>query len=320
MEKAKTILLLASSLTLLSCQVSQDGSSEYEAPTGSEVTKEELNLHYAKALEAMSKVTTFGAKVSGEASYSANTSYAQIVDGQKYEKTSLGKIEMKDLSASFAMQVDENEEVKASMSAAAKYAFESNASGTFSSTSTNGSKNGSISLKTYYDDETLYIDGTGLSDLLSSLSESTSVENLKIKENIKNPEIDWSQLTDYLDKLSEIASDNDYIQAKNGTYSFVYTLGPDSFAGNSAVSNAWSGEAKAWLSFTEEGFTELGLSGALNYSYSIDYGDDSANSTSIKTENAISANLKASFSYGGKVTVEEVSDPDSYLFTTSAVD
>lgn len=310
MEKAKTFLLLASSLTLLSCNQNSDDSDSL--PKGSEVAKEEAEIHYAKALEAMSKAVSFGVKLSGNASISEEYAYSSITPETSLESSSFSKIELNDIDANLAMALSDDD-LSASMGVSAGYSFEHNGTSPIYSGESDVSREGNLSLKAYYADRTLYADGTGMSELLSCFYNSSATPNLKVKTTLDTPSIDWSDLTNKLDKLSEEAAQSEYLQGKNGVYSYVYTLDPAADSDSSSPGK-WSGEAKAWLSFTEEGFTEIGVSGKMNYTSSFDLlNSENSYGTSSKTDIALSANLKANFSYGDSVKVEEVSDPENYV-------
>ncbi len=321
MNKTKPFLLLASSLTLLGCSQIGSDSNSIEAPAGSEVGKEIVTAHYAKAIESMNDTKAVGANLVGNAGFDISNESANTANGVTERYSSSTSLSVSDIDASVAMNV--GDEAKMSMKASANYSYSSNVTGSVASSDSNVSKSGKASVSAYLSDNTLYADMTGLSSFLA-ISVSSENTSLKRKTTVNVESVDWNDCADCLDKLAEQASKSEYLQVKEGTYSFVYTIDPNKFTSSSSVvsaKNNWTGEFKAWLSFTEEGFTEAGISGNVKYenAYSFAQSDGSYSyESSLKIE--ISANLKASFSYGSNVKVEEVADPDSYVETNANVD
>ncbi len=321
MNKTKPFLLLASSLTLLGCSQVGSDSNNITAPTGSEVDKEIATAHYAKAVESMNNTKAVGANLVGNVGLDVNNSMSNTANDVTEKYSSSTSLSVSDIDASVAMSI--GDEMKMSMKASANYSYSNNVTGSVVSSDSNVSSSGKASVSAYLSDNTLYADMTGLSSFLA-ISVSSEITSLKYKTTVKTESVDWDDCADYLDKLAEQASKSEYLQVKEGTYSVVYTIDPNKFTSSSSVASAdsnWNGEFKAWLSFTEEGFTEAGISGSVKYenAYSFAQSDGSYSyESSSKIE--ISANLKASFSYGSNVKVEEVSDPDSYVETNANID
>ncbi len=321
MNKTKTIILLASSLALLAC--SQSGGKEsYSAPTGTEVGKEELNVHYAKALTAMEEANAFGVSATGDLKVNAETKGSVKAGEIATETSSSTKVELTNLSASVGMKtVDEN--VKISAKANGDYIIETKANESTLSSQESLSLNGKASVAAYYADNTVYADFSGAESLFKLFSSDSSAETpLKFKTTVETPKFDWSFITEAMEDLSKSASQSEYIQAKDGAYSFVYTIDPKSISGSvSSVDTGadWSGSIKVWLSFTEGGFTEAGATGSISYNGSVSYSMEGY-SYSSSTSGEVSVNLKATFSYGDKVTVDEVSNPDDFVYANSQED
>lgn len=321
MNKTQPFLLLISSLALLGC--SQVGSDNIEAPTGSTISKDVASVHYAKAIEAMNEAKAIGANLAGSASYASESSSKVTSDGTTTENAWSNKISVSDINAGIAVSI--GEETKASMKASASYSFSSSVKGGGVSSDSDTSASGKASVALYLSGSTLYGDLTGLSGLLAEGS-SSAPTSLKRKTTVNISTVDWSDCADYLDSLAEKASKSEYLQVKEGTYSFVYTIGPSSFESlplpnNEDADKGYTGEFKAWLSFTEEGFTEAGISGSVKYenAYSFAASDGSYSyEGNMKLE--VTANLKATFSYGSSVKVEEVTDPNSYVDVNASVD
>ena len=321
MSKSQPFLLLASSLTLLGCsQVGSNSSSSIEAPTGSEIEKEVMTAHYAKAIEEMNDAKAIGLALSGEAKVNGSVESYLTQSGENNTYSQTIKAEISDLSASFAMKLD-GEDAKMSAKASAKYAYESSAIGALFDSEPNVSYSGDASAAIYYDEKTLYADLTGLSSLFSIFSTSPELDNLKLKQAVSSPSFDWEFVDEALEDFSEISDASDFIQAKDGTYSFVYSIDPSALSDSSSetypINMNWEGNIKAWLSFTDDGFSEAGFTAnfAQQESSSGDEGWGTISGHTNKTD--VSASLKASFSYGDKVKVEEVSDPDSYVDPSS---
>ena len=322
MNKSKPFLLLASSLTLLGCSQGGSNSSSIEAPTGSEVGKEIVTTHYAKAIEAMNSTKAFGANLVGNVGLAVNNTSTVASNGVTMDSSSSTSLSVSDIDAGVAMSI--GDDTKMSMKASANYSYNSNVSGAAVSSDSNVSGSGKASLAAYLSDSTLYADLTGLSGLLTNV-ESSEVTSLKRKTTVKVTTVDWNDYAKYLDDLAEQASKSEYLQVKEGTYSFVYTIDPSKFTISTTTdkvsSGTWNGEFKAWLSFTEEGFTEAGVSGSIKFENAYSFAqNDASYSYESKSKVEISANLKASFSYGSNVKVEEVTDPDSYVETNVTVD
>ncbi len=321
MSKTKPFLLLVSSLTLLGCSQVGSDSNSIEAPTGSEVGKEIVTTHYAKAIEAMNNAKAIGANLVGNASLDISNSSKSTANSITQEYSSSTSLSASDIDAGVAISI--GDEVKMSMKASANYSYSSSATDVTVSSNPSVSSSGKASVAAYLSNSTLYADLTGLSGLLTAIDSSESV-SLKRKTTVETGSVDWNDCADCLDDLAEQASKSEYLQVKEGTYSFVYTIDPSKFAtSNSEVSssNGWGGEFKAWLSFTEEGFTEAGISGNIKYEYAYSFvQNDGSYSYDSSSKVDISANLKASFSYGSNVKVEEVTDPDSYVETNANVD
>lgn len=316
MKNAKPILLLASSLLLVGCSQSDQGSSSVVPPTGSEVSEEAMTIHYAKALEAMDEAKAVGMALTGEAklNYSVESSLTQSEETKTYSKAV--KAEISNLSASFGMKKD-GDDVKMSAKASANYAYESSVTGTLFASEPSLSYSGNASVSTYYADKTIYIDQTGLSSIISIFNSDPKRVDLKRKQSVTGPSFDWDSVDEALNKLSEVAASSDSIQAKDGTYSFVYTIDPNTLVDSPSnvldFKTNVEGDVKVWLSFTEDGFSEAGLSANFGNVSSIS-GEGGWATTSGNSEKLeVSATLKATFSYGDKVTVEEVADPENYV-------
>lgn len=322
MNKSQPFLLLVSSLTLLGCSQGGSNSSSIEAPTGSEVGKEIVTTHYAKAIESMNNAKAIGANLAGNLGLAVDNSSKVSSNGITMDSSSSTNVSISDIDAGVAMSVDDD--MKMSMKASANYSYSSSASGSAVSSDASISNSGKASLAAYLSDGVLYADLTGLSGFLTAI-ESSEATSLKRKSTVKVTTVDWNDYADYLDDLAEQASKSEYLQVKEGTYSFVYTIDPSKFTVSTTTdkisSGTWNGELKAWLSFTEEGFTEAGVSGSIKYENAYSFAQsDASYSYESKSKVEISANLKASFSYGSNVKVEEVTDPDSYVETSANVD
>lgn len=316
MNKTQPFLLLAASLALLGCSQGGDDATSFAAPSGSEVGKEVVSAHYAKAAEAMSEAKAIGVKLAGSVSYASESSGNENSNGAVATYSASQAISYSDIDATIAMSL--GDEAKASMKASASYSYGANAKGSIYSSASETSASGKASLAAYWAEGTLYGDLSGLADLLTG-SASSSPASLKLKTTVDMPSVNWSACADYLDKLEEIASKSEYIKVNEGTYSFLFTINPSSSSflpGYSSIDagNGYEGELKAWLSFTEEGFTEAGVSGKVKYEYAYSY-DASGSSYHFEAKGKLeeALNLKATFSYGDSVKIEEVSDPDSYV-------
>ena len=321
MNKAQPFLLLVSSLTLLGCSQAGSNSSSIEAPKGTEVGKEVVTTHYAKAIEAMNNAKAVGANLAGNASLAINNTDTISTNGVTMNNSSSTNLSLSDIDAGVAMSV--GDDAKMSMKASANYSYSSSATGVALSSNPSVSGSGNASLAAYLSDGVIYTDLTGLSNFLTII-DSSDTTSLKQKSTVKVSTVDWNDYADYLEELAEQASKSEYLQIKEGTYSFVYTIDPSKFATSSSEktsSDDWSGDFKAWLSFTEGGFTEAGISGSIKYenAYSVTRSEASYSYES-KSKVEISANLKASFSYGSNVKVEEVADPENYVDTNADVD
>ncbi len=323
MNKTQPFLLLVSSLTLLGCSQIGSGSDTFEAPTGSEVGKEVVTAHYAKALEAMNETKAIGANLAGSVNYVNESSSKITSDGTTEENSWSSKISVSDINVGIA--VSTGEQTKASMKASANYSCSSSIKGSSVSSESDTSISGKASVAAYLSDNTLYADLTGLSDLLVEGS-SSAPTSLKRKTAVSISTVDWSDCADYLDSLAEKASKSEYLQVKEGTYSFVYTIDPSSSESLPLPSKedgdkGYTGEFKAWLSFTEEGFTEAGISGSVKYENAYSFAaSDGSYSYDGKMKLELTASLKATFSYGSSVKVEEVTDPNSYVDVNASVD
>ncbi len=323
MSKSQPFLLLVSSLTLLGCsQVGSSSDKSIEAPKGSEVEKEVVTTHYAKAIEAMNNAKAVGANLAGNATLSRENSSKVASNGVTMDNSSSTNLSLSDIDAGVAMSI--GDDTKMSMKASANYSYSSSETGVALSSNPDVTGSGSASLAAYLSNGILYADLTGLSNFLT-IVDSSDATPLKQKSAIKVSTVDWNDYADYLDDLAEQASKSEYLQIKEGTYSFVYTIDPSKFTISTTTdkisSGTWNGELKAWLSFTEEGFTEAGISGSIKYENAYSFAQsDASYSYESKSKAEISANLKASFSYGSNVKVEEVTDPENYVDTSVDVD
>ncbi len=312
MSNKQPFLLLVSSLTLLGCSQAGSNANNITVPTGNEVEKEVATAHYAQAVEAMNKTTAFGANLVGGVNVSQEFSTKMVSDGVTTEASSSTKLSVNDISASLAMSIGDDAKMSAKVSA--NYSYSRSVTGIEVSGDPNVSQSGKASLATYLSDGTLYADLSGLADFLTSSSDSIP---LKRKTTVPTQDMSWDAYEDFVDDMAEKASESEYLQVKEGTYSLVYTFDPSTFVDDSGTSEAswsWKGEVKAWLSFTDEGFTEAGISGSLKYesAYSF-YNDEPSYRYESQAKIELGANLKASFLYGDNVKVEEVADPDSYV-------
>ena len=318
MKKAKTILLLASSLTLLACGQSNKGDAdEAKVPTGTEVGKEELNVHYAKALSAMEAATAVGANLKGNAGVHLKTSSDSAYSGITASEGQEVKIAANNLDASIAASQTSGQEAKASMSFAADVILDKKTTGVEDSDDPDLSYSNHISAKAYFSDKTVYADLTGAASLLSNFTTASEEVNWKRKSSVSYSGIDWSGITSFLDNMAKSSSQNDCLKGDGDVYSFVYTIEPakiEASDSGASASSAWSGSIKAWLSFTEDGFKEIGVSGSVVYDNSVTI-SKSLGTVSKSTNLTIEANLKCTFSKGDDVKVEEVTNPGDYVDT-----
>lgn len=345
MNKTKTLILLLSSAALVGCAQS-NVNKKAEAPTGTSVEQKVVDEKLAAAVTKMKDTEALGITVSGFATYAYEAEKSTTYNGSTESAKMSANAKVSNLSIKAAATDIGKDTVKASASLSTDYTVKSSATGTYSGATQQIDASGKMSAKAYVADKTLYVDATGMKDAVKKFGNSMGGSNasisitdadLKRKATIANIAdynlaTAWEQIDSNIGDIKKFASTAEYLQGKNGTYSYLYTAsaekllsqipGWSSMTGTDGTKPTFDGEVKAWFTFTEDKFTEIGITS--NASMKMEVKTDTTkmsisgyNLPSVQSESKLNLSLdgsfKISFAYGDDVKVDSVENPETYL-------
>ncbi len=305
MKKTSLLLLSSSMLMLLSC----GGGGSQTIPEGKKVQKEDLATHYAAAKENTDKVDALSVAVKGGFLFE---NYTKATMGETTQETG-GKIEIKDfyLNAGIKNFREDVTKLQTSVTFGAGFEYRNGVGDNAVSASAAIKKAGF-----YIEGGTQYMDMESVRPIIKSLLPSADLpETLHFKVPVNFPAnpptpVDIDELLSQVE--TDLAEGVDYLDCGKGNYSFVYNLDPTKIIGDtgSAAVEA-KGSAAFAVSFSDEGFTSLGLFADFEASVKA---ENVAGDMVVKSEANVKlkVDLKADFAYGDNAIVESVPNPESF--------
>ena len=305
MKKTSLLLLSSSMLMLLSC----GGGGSQTIPEGKRVQKEDLATHYAAAKENTDKVDALSVAIKGGFLFE---NYTKATAGEAVEEMG-GKIEIKDfyLNAGIKNFREDVTKFQTSVTFGAGFEYRNGVGDNAVEATANIKKAGF-----YIEDGMGYMDMESVRPIIKSLFPSAELPStLRFKNPAEIP-ADVSTALDIDGLLTQLESNFtasvDYLDCGKGNYSFVYNLDPTKVIGetDSAAVEA-KGSAAFAVSFSDEGFTSLGLFADFEASVKA---EEAAGDMVVKSEANVKlkVDLKADFAYGDKAVVESVPNPESF--------
>ena len=327
MKKTNILLLLSSAFLLFSCGGNQDKTI---VPEGESVPVETVKAKYQAAASSMEQEKKgYSVKVDG-ARFDVSATLkvvSPIEDSGEPVTVSDASVHASITDFSLSAAVAEKEGGK--IGAHAKTSFASDIGVEVKSdvpemSVPNVSHKGNVSASFYLQDNAIYLDSSGLSELLKGLNSSqiSFAEKTKIAlsgdDAAEMPDVEWGQIPNELEKFCKDTATA--IVSKDGTYSFVYHLDfPTLITSIAGEGNSWGAfaaalefgkdsYAEASLSFNENGLTRF----AVGYSVKASFSQNDPTGVSAQGSFSSSANFVAEFAFGVD-NVESVPDPDSYV-------
>jgi hypothetical protein len=345
MNKTKTFILLLSSAALVGCAQS-NVNKKAEAPTGTSVEQKVVDEKLAAAVTKMKETEALGITVSGFATFDYEAENSTTYEGSTESAKMSANAKVSNLSIKAAATDIGKDTMKASASLSTDYTVKSSTTGTYSGATQQIDASGKMSAKAYVADKTVYVDATGMKDAVqkfgnsmggSSVSISIADADLKRKTTIANIAdwniaSAWEEIDSEIGEIKNYASKTEFLQGKNGTYSYLYTAsaekliseipGLGNMTGADGTKPTFNGEVKAWFTFTEDKFTEIGITS--NASMKMEVKTDTNKMSisgyslpSMQSETKLNVSLdgsfKVSFAYGDDVKVDSVENPETYL-------
>ena len=305
MKKTSLLLLSSSMLMLLSC----GGGGSQTIPEGKKVQKEDLATHYAAAKENTDKVDALSLAVKGGFLFE---NYSKATAGEVSEEMG-GKIEIKDfyLNAGIKNFREDITKFQTSVTFGAGFEYRNGVGDNAVSATANIKKAGF-----YIEDGMGYMDMESVRPIIQSLLPSAELPStLRFKSPAEIP-ADASTVLDIDSLLTQLETNFtasvDYLDCGKGNYSFVYNLDPTKvIGGTDSVKMEVKGSAAFAVSFSDEGFTSLGLFADFEASAKA---DAVVESMAVKSEATVKlkVDLKADFAYGDKDVIESVPNPESF--------
>lgn len=305
MKKTSLLLLSSSMLMLLSC----GGGGSQTIPEGKKVQKEDLATHYAAAKENTDKVDALSVAVKGGFLFE---NYTKATMGEAVEEMG-GKIEIKDfyLNAGIKNFREDITKLQTSVTFGAGFEYRNGVGDNAVEATANIKKAGF-----YIENGMGYMDMESVRPIIKSLLPSVDLPStLRFKNPAEIP-ADASTVLDIDGLLTQLESNFtasvDYLDCGKGNYSFVYNLEPTKIIGetDSAAVEA-KGSAAFAVSFSDEGFTSLGLFADFEASVKA---EEAAGDMVVKSEANVKlkVDLKADFAYGDNAVIESVPNPESF--------
>lgn len=305
MKKSSLLLLSSSMLMLLSC----GGGGSQTIPEGKKVQKEDLATHYAAAKENTDKTDALSVAIKGGFLFE---NYTKATAGEAVEEMG-GKIEIKDfyLNAGIKNFREDVTKFQTSLTFGAGFEYRNGVGDNAVEATANIKKAGF-----YIEDGMGYMDMESVRPIIKSLFPSAELPStLRFKNPAEIP-ADVAKILDIDGMLAQLESNFtasvDYLDCGKGNYSFVYNLDPTKVIGetDSAAVEA-KGSAAFAVSFSDEGFTSLGLFADFEASVKA---EEAVGDMVVKSEANVKlkVDLKADFAYGDKAVVESVPNPESF--------
>lgn len=305
MKKSSLLLLSSSMLMLLSC----GGGGSQTIPEGKKVQKEDLATHYAAAKENTDKTDALSVAIKGGFLFE---NYTKATAGEAVEEMG-GKIEIKDfyLNAGIKNFREDVTKFQTSVTFGAGFEYRNGVGDNAVEATANIKKAGF-----YIEDGMGYMDMESVRPIIKSLLPSVELPStLRFKNPAEIP-ADASTVLDIDDLLTQLetnfTANVDYLDCGKGNYSFVYNLDPTKVIGETDFAAVEAkGSAAFAVSFSDEGFTSLGLFADFEASVKA---EEAAGDMVVKSEANVKlkVDLKADFAYGDKAVVESVPNPDSF--------
>ncbi len=327
MKKTNLLMLFAAPIVLMACgnNPNSNGGDANEIPSGESVEEQDISAHFVKAASAMNNVEALGLKVTGNAKLTNNMSQTYSYSGTSGTVTSSSLFEIKNLNLEAGIKNIKTTDIKAidaSAEATADFTLKQEVEGVEMDSNPNIDKKGSVSAKAYIDDGYVYVDLEGIRELMTAIVPTTTLPtNMKEKIQLNEIEqgeeavqIDYSQM---ITSINQLCSSLNFIKGQNETYSYVFTLDPEKIlqafgdSDSSLSSTNIEGTSSLYISFTEVGFTSVGL--LVDWTATTNITDSYY---TVNNEVKINADIKANFLYGNDVKVKQVQEKDSYKDNT----
>lgn len=305
MKKSSLLLLSSSMLMLLSC----GGGGSQTIPEGKKVQKEDLATHYAAAKENTDKTDALSVAIKGGFLFE---NYTKATAGEAVEEMG-GKIEIKDFYLNAGIKNFREDVTKFQTSVIFGAGFEyRNGVGDNAVEATANIKKAGF----YIEDGMGYMDMESVRPIIQSLLPSAKLPSTLHFKNPAEIPADVAKILDIDSLLTQLETNFtasvDYLDCGKGNYSFVYNLDPTKVIGetDSAAVEA-KGNAAFAVSFSDEGFTSLGLFADFEASVKA---ENVAGDMVVKSEANVKlkVDLKADFAYGDKAVIESVPNPESF--------
>ena len=330
MKKTNLLMLFAAPIVLMACGMgpnssNSNGGEANSIPTEETIQEQDITTHFAKASAAMKNVEAIGVKVTGNAKLTNDMSQTYSYSDTTGTVTSSSLFEIKNLNIEGGIKNIKTTDIKAidaSVEATADFTLKQEVEGVEMDSNPNIDKKGSLSGKAYIDDGYFYVDLDGIRELITAIAPSTTLPT-SMKEKIQLDEIEQGEeaieinYSEMITSINNLCSSLNFIKGQNETYSYVFTLDPQkilqAFGGSdsSLASTNIEGTSSLYLSFTEAGFTSVGL--LVDWTATANVTDSYY---TVNNEVKINADIKANFLYGNDVKVKQVQDKDSYKDNT----
>ena len=305
MKKTSLLLLSSSMLMLLSC----GGGGSQTIPEGKKVQKEDLAIHYAAAKENTDKVDALSVAVKGGFLFE---NYSKATMGETSQEIG-GKIEVKDfyLNAGIKNFREDVTKFQTSLTFGAGFEYRNGIGDNAVSATANIKKAGF-----YIEDGMGYMDMESVRPIIQSLLPTAELPSTLHFKNPAEIPADVAKILDIDGMLAQLetnfTANVDYLDCGKGNYSFVYNLDPTKIIGETeSASVEAKGSAAFAVSFSDEGFTSLGLFADFEASVKA---DAATGDMVVKSETTVKlkVDLKADFAYGDKAVIESVPNPESF--------
>lgn len=268
-----------------------------------------MATHYAAAKENTDKTDAFSVAIKGGFLFE---NYTKATMGEAVEEMG-GKIEIKDfyLNAGIKNFREDITKLQTSVTFGAGFEYRNGVGDNAVEATANIKKAGF-----YIEDGMGYMDMESDRPIIKSLLPSVELPStLRFKNPAEIP-ADASTALDIDGLLTQLESNFtasvDYLDCGKGNYSFVYNLDPTKVIGetDSAAVEA-KGSAAFAVSFSDEGFTSLGLFADFEASVKA---ENVAGDMVVKSEANVKlkVDLKADFAYGDQAVIESVPNPESF--------